>query len=339
MRFWSGREALLHVFDGTSEPIAGGYLDTLAENVHYHHMPVPLLERLGAATNFTDREYVALLGDDDFHMPSGLSSCIQALDVDRELVACIGRAVGFRAERGEVVAWPAYPGMAGYEVAGPDPSERMLRHMREYACSTIYGVVRTDLWCHAMRLVSERQYSVSALAELQFELMVAYGGASRVIQQVTWLRSDEAEGIRDEHDVVVFPQWWRDPGADQSKRLFVQRAAQALARWGHRDVEGLEKAVVAACEAYCEFYDERALRRRPPRRPLGSVMAALPHPLDVGFKRILSLLRGRTRVRLSLLEYAERLHADGIGFEAKELREIRETVLAHAADPTADRWT
>src|SRR5687767_8352489 len=128
MRYWSKRDAVLHVLDGSDEAIAADELRDLGPNIHYHHLPVSLFDRLGAGSKLISTSYAALLGDDELYLPDGLEACIRELDADVSLVSCMGRSLGFRPIPSEILGYPAYTEMAGYAVLQDDPIDRLIYH-------------------------------------------------------------------------------------------------------------------------------------------------------------------------------------------------------------------
>ena len=88
MFYWSGRSVTVHVLDGSPTPISLPELSGLAQNIHYHHLPVSIFDRLRIATELISTDYCALMGDDEFFIPSALESCIAELDLYSDLVSC-----------------------------------------------------------------------------------------------------------------------------------------------------------------------------------------------------------------------------------------------------------
>ena len=54
------------------------------------------------------------------------------------------------------------------------PAERMLFHFSDYTPSTIYSVVRTEVWKQAWEATARKEFSMLGQIELQFEQSVCF---------------------------------------------------------------------------------------------------------------------------------------------------------------------
>lgn len=153
-------------------------------------------ERLSIAAAKVDTPYVALIGDDEFFIPSALEEITAELDSDASLVSCIGRCAFFSRFMQRVTAWPAYSEMSGYSILADCAVDRMRYHMSHYTPSTIYAVSRVDCWRDCFQPYFEREFHAYGSAEIQFEMCNALLGKSRVLPILSWLRSQENEPIR-----------------------------------------------------------------------------------------------------------------------------------------------
>ena len=101
--------------------------------------------------------------------------------------------------------------MENYQLIGDSPTDRLVRHLGRYTSSTVYGVVRTDVWKDAIS-----SYLLSSLPRnLGFELFlegnIALLGKSLVIPELVWMRSSE----NPTHQLVEgesnqdFKSWWQ----------------------------------------------------------------------------------------------------------------------------------
>jgi len=189
-------------------------------NICYFHRPEPLISRLDFAAKLTHSKYVALLADDDLFLESGLNSCMGELETNSNLIACMGRTLGFRQSEDELYAWPVYENQAGYAVAENSPRHRVLHHMTYYTPSTVYSVVRRREWVavissikKAMNLIEPTK--IYALEEYLFESSLAVLGRSTVLSDLSWLRNLESDGATKNptlgrSDYQLFSDWWQD---------------------------------------------------------------------------------------------------------------------------------
>jgi glycosyltransferase domain-containing protein len=323
MRYWSSREVEVHVLDGSAVPIEEPLLTEFAPNVHYHHLPIPLLHRLGGAGQYLRTEYTLFVGDDEFFFPAGLEACIAELEADAELVSCMGRCLAFEPTSSGVAAWPFYPDMKDYSVSQDDPVQRMIAHMAFYTCSTIYSVVRTPAWKRAMSILPKHQFSVDAMGELEFELAISYFGKSKVIPVAMWLRSVENPSIRDEYDVLRFPEWWKDPKYELERAKLLTIMTDVLAEDDPTKAEAIRDGLRRASDAYVAFVESR-----PPKKLRSAVVRRIPRPMVEVMKGALATLRLRQPAarRASLVDAGKDFERDGVRVDFAQLAEIEALV-------------
>jgi glycosyltransferase domain-containing protein len=282
MRYWSNLRPVVHVLDGSQVAIPESKLVNFGDNIHYHHLPFSVTERLKLGVDLVATEYSMLLGDDEFFIPSALEACIKELEEHPGLVSCMGRCLGFNNSPNGVLGWPAYLEMENYAILQDDPIQRMVAHMNPYTCSTIYSVVRTPVWKKAASTFRQREFEPFNLGEIQFELAVCYQGKSRIIPTLAWLRSFENIPIRDldltpRDRNYLIEGWWLNPNKKSEHNDFLKIMSDALA--------GSEDQV-------------------------GEVVAGLVNSIDVYVQERLGLLstmdRMRARISPCLLEFLKR---------------------------------
>lgn len=253
MRFWSGSQVQLHVLDGSAAPIDSRQRD-FGTNIHYHHMPLSFEERLAQGAGMIDTDYTAMVGDDEFFVPSALEACIAELDADPLLSSCIGRALRFVTLDSNVLASPAYVEMAGYTVDQDSGIRRMIHHMHPYRVSSCYAVMRRNVWREAVGLMAARRFEHYAVPELQVELAAAYHGKSKVIPRLMWLRNGENPPVWSAGTQQRFPDWWSDASAAQQRRELITLIAAHLGRAGKNSIDELQAGVEAALDRFAAGY-------------------------------------------------------------------------------------
>jgi glycosyltransferase domain-containing protein len=235
MQYWSNRDAALIVLDGSNSSIDPNHLEGLGENIKYLHMPIDVFGRIGAATKLINTEYCALMGDDEFFIPSALEACINELDNSNDLIACFGRCISFNFYKSTLYAKISYVEMENYSLLHDKPHVRMIEHMNPYTSSTIYAVTRTDEWINSMQIISTREFKPFNLPEVQHELAICYQGKSKVLPVLMWLRSLENTSIRDlnikERDKNYFIEnWWSDIRCSGEREEFLVQMSKGLSR-------------------------------------------------------------------------------------------------------------
>lgn len=198
MHYWSNYDLKVYVFDGSRLPIDDQLITNLSSNIKYYHMPVPLMERLNHSISVVKTKYAIMIADDEFFIPSALESCIDLMNNNHEVVSCAGSAISFRVRNEKVVGNVIYPELKNHSIMHDEPLERLLYHMSNYVPSTIYSVMRSDVWKKSMKAISHKNYEVfvRAVGELQFEITSSYLGKCKIINELMWLRSFENKPTR-----------------------------------------------------------------------------------------------------------------------------------------------
>lgn len=251
----------MHVLDGSACPIDLDVLSDIGANVHYHHLPIGFVERLGCSQKLIATDYAALLSDDEFFLPDALNKCINVLDTEPDMVSCGGRCLQFSLNGTALMGWPVYTSQDGYFVASNDACERMVYHMNPYTPSTIYSVVKCEVWKKAVEILGHKEFPVYAIGELQFELAVSFLGKSKVLQNLMWMRSDENAQLAGT-SISLDPNkriwhWWRDSHTLNQRNEFLDIMSKGLAP-SPAEVSVVRDGVSRAIDAYVNAYGGEA---------------------------------------------------------------------------------
>ena len=339
MRYWSGRGATVHVMDGSPMPLSASELAGLSGNIHYHHLPLSLVERMKYSLGLIETEYTAMMGDDEFYIPSALESCMRELESEEDLVSCMGRCILFNyTTRGRVVGKMSYTKMENYAILHDDPVERMVAHMDQYTCSTIYSVVRSPVWQRSMLTLVQKEFPVFAIGEYQFEMAVCYQGKSRVIPELMWMRSGEKPPIRGK-DLSLIPKntsmkWWLNPSKEDEHAEFLTIMGTTLA-----ETEDKATEIAAGVKKAFDVFVQGQLNKSKSGK-IRDFMVKIGPYLPVPLKSILRpILRPVITFLLNdgierpLLETVKDLAATGVKVDFEELSKIQSIVSAfHTKD-------
>ena len=259
MRYWSGRGAIILVLDGTNQCIDSELLEGLEANIKYHHLPISVHERLAHSINLIEEtsDFVALYGDDEFFSPSALENCIVELEKDPNLVACMGRTIGFNPTENGLVGRPWYSEMKDYALMQDDPIERMGTHMGDYTCSTIYAVIRTPIWKHEIDVFTKHIFTVFSMEEYMFEMVVAFMGKSKVIPVLYWFRSLENERIIQNDN--KFNIWWNRSSSKDEKEFFINYMVASLSGISGNDIKKLRRGIIRTGDSFTAWANELAI--------------------------------------------------------------------------------
>jgi glycosyltransferase domain-containing protein len=256
-RYWGSIGQKTIIMDGSAEPLPDNFFKDIPECIDYRHRPVLMAARLEEAIGAICTPYVALCGDDEFHLPSGLAASIRALDEDPKAVAAMGQCLGFLKDRwGSIRVFNRYPNMDGVQISSSISRDRVIAQMRHYAPRSIYGVVRREVWHAAMHPFMRHEWSIYAIAELQFELLVAMAGRTRILPVLHWLRSHEVVEGHSGNDPslsrnVLIQDRWVDASFRTSFCTATARAWCAIAGGDEREVS---TDVTAGLDAYVGYF-------------------------------------------------------------------------------------
>lgn len=267
MRYWSGSKVTVHVLDGSTDAINHDQMESLAQNIHYHHLPVSIWMRLEKANDLVKTQYVSLLADDEFFIPSAVEASILELEKDQELVACCGQRIAKRLSGDLTVPiltverHKSTYRKGANSLTQDDPVERMIFHMNPYAPSTIYAVCRSQAWLPTMELLCAREFSSPLVGELQFELSISFKGKTKVIDELMWLRS--AENPPSEEGYLPCHTWYVDPNYSREVDDFLNITAISLAATGRGDSQAIRNGLEQACRTYVASCDNIFRNNRP----------------------------------------------------------------------------
>ena len=78
IRFWASRSARLIIVDGSTLPIDGRIRSAVDAHpgMEYLHHPEGFVERVSLAAGLIETPYAGLLGDDEFHLETGLAAAL-----------------------------------------------------------------------------------------------------------------------------------------------------------------------------------------------------------------------------------------------------------------------
>jgi glycosyltransferase domain-containing protein len=323
MNYWSGRGPKVLVMDGDSDPIDKESLLPFDDNIVYKHLPKSFLERLKVASEIIDTKYAIFHCDDEFFLPSGLSTCINFLEKNPDYSACIGRALGFYSDGQVVAGRTAYPRMSGYELSHNNNSERLLHLMRDYSPHLWYSVVKSDVWRSAINTASNKNFLFNADFEIQFHMCVAYSGKSCVLPILMWLRSYDLPPMKEDNDnrlstEINFPSWYTNNSS--IKQDFINNVVTGIIKYSLIDNEDLKKQVSQALSEYYKF----CIYGRPYRDRFERSFQRLRHLIPLRYRRIIRsfFLEPKIIDVVSLKDMALNMNKDGVKFNLDELNEV-----------------
>ncbi len=262
MKYWSGKGPNVLVLDGSKLPIDPKSLESFDYNISYIHFPncKNATERIEYGINHINTDYTMLHADDEFFLPSGLKDCINEIEKD-DLGCCLGRCLQIEIRDNRLIAspWtPLHAPFGNYSLLDENPEERVIKHMFPYLCSTIYGVTKTHIWKNNW-IFTENQNSNRVL-EMIYEIISAFQGKSKVIDTISWIRSDENEPIHKELDAQgrIPPrahEWWLNNDITQKHDLLNKTAERLNQIDPNKDIKDLNILIRNAMYVFSKSAD------------------------------------------------------------------------------------
>lgn len=196
LSYWSASDVNLLILDGSQEHLRHG---PLSSHVTYVHSPADYFQRMIMATEMVKTRYVALLGDDDLYLPSGLLRCMSHLDSNRTDVGAVGRSLYFFEQAGRVFVSEKNPESSNYPSSVSTGIDRLHHYYHSGKIGSIaYGVYRSPEWKNAIRATYGARYSCAYVYDTFLRTMLTYAGNISVIDAVTWMCSGENPPILNE---------------------------------------------------------------------------------------------------------------------------------------------
>lgn len=323
MDYWSSFEVRLIVLDGSPYPndIPNSLMDI--RRYFYQHYPVSIEKRLGKSISLVETEYIALLSDDEFFVPTALESCIKFLDENPDYSACKGRAVGFGYGKKSVYGKLVYPGLAGYHIDKDNGEARMRQHMAAYEMASLWSVQRIDVFRECMKAISSGPaYSSAAVGELQISLISAKFGKIKVLEQLMWLRSFENRNIWWQSGNLDIATWWRNSNMSDEHIRFTRTITSAKLLGNDLEEIPDEHSTANAVEVYVMFQEQKKLNSKRGKFFGNTVTLMLRNAI----KRCILGFRDSIKNKPSLLATANELMVSGVRVDLDELKNIESAI-------------
>ncbi len=307
IRYWSASSASLVIVDGSRLPLPDRIRSAVEAHprITYRHDLLSQADRLRLAGGLIESPYAVMLGDDEFHLPAGLSASIRVLDNDQKLVGCMGQVLSFSpvGPYRRIVFARAYLSMHGHSIRHSDPADRLIAAMSDYTMATCYAVLRTPVWRRSWGSLGE--YESGHAAELQHVMAVYLLGSFTTTSHVQWLRSIEnppapLSPAEEKDGRIWFPEWWEGQRYEAERVAFVSRLAELVADELGAGRDECASWVMAGAEVFVdenrsetEFEEPAqgllARLNRAVVKMLRTVARCFPDPMFLGAKRV----RGR----------------------------------------------
>jgi len=327
MEYWSGKLPTVIILDGTETPVPDEVLSRMSPNIKYIWNNIKYEDRLRSVIPLIKTKYVVQLSDDEFFLKAGLQKCIDELESNDDIIACVGRCVYFWPRKGRITVMNYYTWWSS--ILQNSPQERMEETMRAMHALTIYGVVRAENWINNIKVLTEKAFSCCYVTEHQFELFSAFQGKAKIIDVLTWFRSGEnhpksfKNWDRDYH----FEHWYRkEENKQEVEELFKVLMKHALSVKPNNDAKATEidfRNAIEILVTKAESGKTRMSEFKVPFRKFAETIAAnLPKSIKYPLKEILGLAKGE----FEYIEIPAKLDKMGIAYSMDDLNEVEKSL-------------
>jgi glycosyltransferase domain-containing protein len=256
--YWHNSGASIIIVDGSPKPLDVERQEIISKlnNISYLYLPIPVTERLHAATEYIKTPYSILLGDDEFLLFSGLCSAISKLENNTELVAVIGQSISFfPAHKDNVFGCHYGPGYPHWRlsVEQDDIDKRFETAMSNYSAATCYAVLRSPIWCKSWG--QQENWSSPYVGEIQQALTTYIWGKLTTVDQVYWMRSSENSPVntKEFNRGLSFEEWWISPANKDEQIKFIDILAKELASATKLAENDAQIIIKKAVETYVQW--------------------------------------------------------------------------------------
>ena len=333
INYWSNCAVIVHIMDGSSDPLAQSDLEFLPSNIKYHHSTDDFFVRMRTATELIDTPYVAMLGDDDLFVKSGLRRCIEHLDHNLEVFGVVGRSIYFFHQRNVVFGEPKHPEATNYEkeIRGGIARLSNLYHPGKIG-AIAYGVFRSDQWRPAIRATYAKEYSSGYVYDTFLRTLLTYSGEVQVVEAITWLCSGENPPIKNQSSFnrsIDLIKWFDDPIFKEEVKEYRKRLADEVFNIKSEKREDVDRVIEFVLGTLEDRYRTKAKRRVSFQEWAPRILKAItPDPMKQVAKSFLprSFTKRLDWQGIQFLECVELMEQRGIWVDRKEMAAIHKMI-------------
>jgi glycosyltransferase domain-containing protein len=207
--FWKTASVRMIVLDGSNVAILNQNEIINHPNIRYIHDPnkynsggTNLFNRFKTVTNLIETQYSMIMSDDDLFLPTGLIAAIKFLDLNDDFVSCIGQVLGLNPvpHLNSIEFKRVYAELNECSSTSDILSERVKTSLQTYSPLIMYSVQRSEVLKKSLTAIGEmvtldvKNYD-DQLTESLLIFGTSFQGKSATVQNISWLRSSEADKI------------------------------------------------------------------------------------------------------------------------------------------------
>ena len=233
IKYWLHYNVKLLILDGSQVKLEDSCLKS--KNITYINNTKGIYARFLSTIDYIDTEFMILSCDDEFYLPTPLSSSINFLKNNPTFSCCGGCALGFGlTEENNFYGKERYSNLKNVNLNQDYAEERIQNHFSNYLPAHFYSVMRSSIWKTISKHVFVKEYIFHAALELQVEFLILVAGKTKIIPELMWMRNmNENIPIRGKDQsnrpsyAYTINDWWTDKLKKKDKEDFLYRMKNA----------------------------------------------------------------------------------------------------------------
>lgn len=312
VKYWLNYNIKLLILDGSDEKLDDPCLEE--KNIKYVHNPKSLHERLLSSIDYINTEYMILACDDEFYLPSTLSSCIEFLINNPDFSSCGGRALGFGHDGKNYFGFEPYPKLRNLCLNDNSSLKRLNKHFSMYVPGHFYSVMNANKWKKVCKHTFKKKFDFFAALEIQVEFLTIVSGKSKIIPQLLWIRNREVAPVPNYQETdTLLDIWWYDKKYLSEKKDFLKTMKKACDEIStNQNSQLTENKISMLFELYIS---QPVFKKNPLKRIINF--------FQIQKKKLTKFILGREQIRFnSIIDQARSLESQGVIINYKELNII-----------------
>lgn len=189
--YWGETDAQIVILDGAASPIEIPS-DLQRPNVRYVQTGTRFNVRLATAGKLVKTDYCAMLTDDEFFLPSGLTAAINRLENDPSIIGCVGRSLYFFVDQGRFLLKDAYREWKPFSSDANSLAARLDEDLPPNKTHKAqFAVIRSAAWVQMFEQSYQTFFSSGYTYERLLNLSRTIQGRTELLEDLLWMRSME----------------------------------------------------------------------------------------------------------------------------------------------------
>lgn len=333
--YWTGTCSRVLIIDGSVLPVDLEIDESEKYRCTYIHEPIDFASRCRLSLEFIETKYAAMLPDDEFFVPSAVSSFIEELEGNLEIDAITGRTIRFFERNGEVYGEPIYGVFDADLMTDSRGLEGMVGFWNRDGFVIhypIYSIMRSTAFIKSVGVAYSQAQENAYGSEIKFNLVFPFFFKSVLRPKLYWLRSDENNPITHSHfdRSERFSEWYTKLENRNKADEFISDVVATICDDGNNGIES-RKIVETVLAKYCETdLNSRSLQSDVTVKTLSRFISyVFGKKAQHYIKNLVPfVIRKRFGYQLQNFEaLSKQLESCGVALDRRELSNIRQLVL------------